>query len=169
MGDYILFTQYNYEKAFRVEVSGKRISVYKHTWEGLAIEELYKKPSIFDPVFTIKDHMCIYCGYDEHKPLDPFYLGNSLIIRLDKNKYIFVGEFIYAFQMDDVITYFASPMIKEQAFPYFLTNTHCYLLLDNVRIPLNYTGNPYQWYYNGNESKGEEFKYRMLCDNYLAG
>ena len=165
MKSYNLYTQYDYERNFRVEVDDEKVRVYLHAWEALDKSMAFRA---YQPIINLKSHICIYVGIDENDPDDSLRFSNTLIIRATENKYIFVGEVIYAFELDDTITYYTSPMIKGQSFPYLLTDTHCYLLLDNVRIPKIYEGNPYEWYYNGNEDKGEEFDCRLLHDNYLA-
>ncbi len=159
MEPYIFYTHYEYEKIFRVEVDGERIRIFKHTWEALDKDEN-------DYVLDLKTFENMYLGVQPDDIYDSFYHGNTLLIKATKNRYVFVGEMVYAFELDDEITYYSSRVIKGQPFPYFLTKNHCYLLLDNIRIPLNYEGDPYEFYY-ANQNIGQKVDYKLLCDNYI--
>ncbi len=159
MEPYIFYTHYNYERLFRVEVDGQIIRIFKHIWEVLDKDEK-------DFIIELKSFENIYLGVQPNNIYDSFYHGNTLLIKVTNNKYLFVGEMIYAFELNDEVKYYSSRVIKGQAFPYFLTDSKCYLLLDNVYIDKNYEGDPYEWYYN-NQDKGVDFDYRLLCDNYI--
>jgi hypothetical protein len=159
MTNIILHTFYNYERVFRIVINKFNIKIYKHTWEALP-----KNQSDF--VLELKSHICIYTGFQEND-MDKFYIGNTILIKLTKNKYMFIGEMIYTLDIDEPIISYNSEVIRGQPFPYATTENYCYLFLDNVRIPLIYEGNPYEHYYNATQKGVEEFDYDLICDNYL--
>jgi hypothetical protein len=137
MEPYIFYTHYNYERIFRVEVDGPRICIFKHMWEILDKDKN-------DYIIELKSFENMYLGTQPGDIYDSFYHGNTLLIKVKDNKYIFVGEIVYGFELDEDILYYSSRVIKGQPFPYFLTKNHYYLLLDNVRIPINFEGDPYE-------------------------
>jgi len=160
MGKDIFLTHFNYERVFRVEVNGFTIKIYKHTFEALQNNE-----KCF--ILELKTHKYIYVGFKPDDPYDKFYIGNTLLIKISDTKYMFVGEIIYIFDLDETILAYSSNVIRGQPFPYFITSKYCYLLLDHVRIPLDYDGDPYEYYYNNILDGADEFDYRLVCDNYL--
>jgi hypothetical protein len=159
----VIHTQYLYDKIFRVEITGTEVSIFKHCWECL-------EKCVKDFVIKLENHMCIYIGYDSRHKDDPFYYGNSIIIRVNDKLHIFVGEDVHAFYLEEPILGFSSNLIKGQSFPYIETSSGYYLLLEKVFLSKkkNKDGiDPYDLYYIY-EAKGfQEYKFFEMSKNYL--
>jgi hypothetical protein len=80
--------------------------------------------------------------------------GNSLLVKLDGDDYIYVGDTIGRFKLDDLVVGYKSPIGNSGVpYPYIETKDWYYLLLEKVRIPkFNVKGgDPYKTYYAKNE------------------
>jgi hypothetical protein len=80
--------------------------------------------------------------------------GNSLLVKLDGDDYIYVGDTIGRFKLDDLVVGYKSPIGNSGVpYPYIETKDWYYLLLEKVRIPKSNVkgGDPYKTYYAKNE------------------
>ncbi len=80
--------------------------------------------------------------------------GNSLLVKLDGDDYIYVGDTIGRFKLDDLVVGYKSPIGNSGVpYPYIETKYWYYLLLEKVRIPKSNVkgGDPYKTYYAKNE------------------
>jgi len=92
------------------------------------------------------------------KPSTPWwYGGNSVLLKLQNNKYIFIGESIFSFSTpsNDKITSFSSPMGNSAVpYPFAVGHKYTYLFLEHIYVP-NSTlrdfdtdlQDPYDWFY----------------------
>lgn len=159
----VIHTRYFYDKIFRVEVTGNEVSIFKHCWECL-------EPGVNDFVIKLDYHLCVYLSYDTIHENDPFYMGNSVIVRVDKRLHIFIGEEVYAFYLDEPIINFNSYSIKGQSFPYILTPSGYYLLFDKLFLPREKNIediNPYELYHLHKKEGFKEYTFFEMCSNYL--
>ena len=61
--------------------------------------------------------------------------GNSLLLQISKNKYIYVGSSIYMFQIDDTIISYKSPIGNSDVpYPYAIGTKYTYLMIEKVYI-----------------------------------
>jgi hypothetical protein len=97
-----------------------------------------------------------------------YFDGNTILIKLKQNKYIFIGASIYIFTIDYEIIKYVSPIgNNDVSYPYAIDiKNNYYLMLDSVIIPKNSMTNysksnfdPYNYYYNcENKNKLNKFK-----------
>jgi hypothetical protein len=136
-------THDNGSKAFRVYVDGKKIAIYKGKYsEGdeIHFDKLVKE-------LTVKD---IYIGKPE---------GNSILLKIAKNRYMHIGTEVYEFDMDDKVDHYFS-MIGNSDVPYpvLLGTENVYFMIDGDhtyiprdKFPSNLTmtqwKNAYSYYY----------------------
>lgn len=92
-----------------------------------------------------------------------FGLGNSVLIKVNATKYIYVGSQIYSFApvKGDVIKSYHSPIGNSDVpYPYAIGATHTYILLDAVAVPnelLDLKADIYeQWYFVQNKRQCEQ-------------
>ena len=134
-------------RPFRVTVRGLTVSVYKGTFA----DETYA----YDQLIRTAKVKRIYLGKDGAA------VGNSVLLHLSGNKYMYVGSEIYEFQMDDAVTaYFSLIGNSDVPYPVLLGDTNVYFMLDRTYVPrssfppeMKDWKNAYNWYYNGIEQK----------------
>lgn len=91
--------------------------------------------------------------------------GNSVLLQLTGNTYMFIGNEIYSFVSFDEITGYMSPMGNSAVpYPYAIGKTNTYLLVENTWIPNNLLAardvsraadaDPYDIYYNSDVQTG---------------
>lgn len=65
------------------------------------------------------------------------YPGNSILVCLDKNKYLYVGDEIYSFSLahDSIVSYFSPVGNGMVPYPYAVGEHHTYFMLDKKCVP----------------------------------
>ena len=130
-------------RPFRVYVSSKKVAIYKDINLGTLNEEPDYSKLIKE--LTVKE---VYIGKStghaegaDHRPNEAdFFKGNSMLLHVSGNRYIYVGSSIYEFQMDDKVDQYFS-MVGRNDVPYpvllgtdnvyfMLEEDHCYLSRD---------------------------------------
>lgn len=106
---------------FKVEVLSNCIKVYK-----------LKKPDFEKyeetPILTFNEYIKLYVAKEKPK-------GNSLILHLKDDKYIFIGWNIYKITISDGIKEFHSEINNSDVpYPYIVGNEYTYFLLENEKI-----------------------------------
>ncbi len=163
-----------YEKIFRVEINEetKTAEIYAEAWEELIPKKLNLKTVIN---FERAEHiMSLY--YEEYrvgssyydsldmstvgsdklvvkKCLDTSYIGNSLLFRVDKEEYIYIGHLIGKIIIKDKVLDYVSPVYKGNSYPYIIGEKNVYLLTlcsyiskqhfkdVDLNLPQNYAAN----------------------------
>lgn len=117
-------------RPFRVIANVNGIFVYKNTSVG------YDQPEIYsDLVLQIKDFLGYWFGFDTtpHK-----FHGNSILIQLRTDKYVYVGNEIYAFMTDEKIIDYLSPVGNSDVpYPVAYGKKFVYFMLDKEKIKIN--------------------------------
>lgn len=70
-------------------------------------------------------------GYDSTANLSH---GNSILIKLNIGKYLYIGHEMYHFTTDDIITEYVSPVIDNTPRPVAFGKKYIYFMLDNMMI-----------------------------------
>ncbi len=103
----------------------------------------------------------------------PCFDGNSILLKMDKKKYIFIGTEIYSFTSENEIVSFVSPVgnndvpypyaIDTKGNFYFLFNEYAVLKIDDV----SKHGDPYDYLYfvTGNIGKVENIEWMYFGNN----
>jgi len=117
-------------------------------------------------------------------PKNDYFEGDSVLIKINRKKYVYIGECIYEFIIDDEIIKFYSPNVNSDVpYPYAIGIKNTYLMLDHVYarhvepigatrvyIPnfLSSSIDPYQQYY-GYAQFPVKFtkKTNILINNYI--
>jgi len=130
------YTHDNGARPFKVVVTlNNKITIYKLT----GLTELYTTK-----VLEIDDYRKLFVGYDRRYPEEE---GQSILIKLNKYKYISVGADIYEFETDDEIKEYVSEIGNSDViYDYAIGQEYIYLLLEKKKLLIdNY--NPYSLYY----------------------
>ena len=123
-----------------VTPSTKTIEVFKNEFIGNGTYKMGKK------VLNVITYQKIFIPKKDK--------GNSLLVKLDGDDYIYVGDTIGRFKLDDLVVGYKSPIGNSGVpYPYIETKDWYYLLLEKVRIPKSNVkgGDPYKTYYAKNE------------------
>jgi hypothetical protein len=88
--------------------------------------------------------------------------GNTILLEMDTNEYIFIGQYVESFKSLSKIIYYASPIGNSGCpYPYAIDDKgNYYLLLEDVVMMCNELiesfEDPYELYYDGNSFNLEE-------------
>ena len=115
----IYYTMDNGSEKYKVIVDDKKIIIFilnKTKYDFLTIKK-YK--NIFIGKSSIK-----YSPYKEK------FIGNSILIEISKNKYVFIGYTIYDFVTKEPILKYESPMGNSSVpYPFAISEKYTYLIL----------------------------------------
>ena len=137
--------------------------------------KIYKcdNDDIIDPynelVVTIPLYHKIYIGRD--KECDDecgtfFSDGNSILVHVNDNKYIYIGSIIIEFEIDDdiIISYFSPIGNNDVPYPYARGIHNTYLMLDEIIIPNDdiIMDDPYHQYYWHTPSREKYIRFKNI-------
>jgi hypothetical protein len=109
----VFYTYNNGTRPFKVVVEDGKISIFS---------ELKDSEGLYNPnVLFIAKPQTIMIGTD---PRNPDYDGNSILLHLHSDVYVFVGYRIFQFQSLSPITHFWSRMGNSDNYPYAVTENN---------------------------------------------
>ena len=95
--------------------------------------------------------------------------GNSILLQITKNNYVFIGSSIYTFEHKNKINKFISPVGNNDVpYPYAIDINNNYILFSEYKImndvPKKYISDPYEYYYfDENKNKSiSKLKYKTI-------
>jgi hypothetical protein len=107
-------THDNGSRPFRIYIDGSTVSIYKD-------DSLVK-------TITVKK---VYLGKGKGSAI-----GNSILLHLSGNKYVFVGHEVYEFQMEDMVdSYYSLIGNSDVPYPVLLGSDYVYFMLDHCYVP----------------------------------
>lgn len=152
------FTHDNYNRPFCVYIDETKneVHVYKRH-DGEYSKELQYYTVLIRTFKTSK----IFIGESPLSPMTEYsgaygaeFDGNSILLKINDNKYVFIGETIYSFNTSNEIVKFVSPVGNNDVpYPYAIDDKDNYYFLletDNgiLNIPdISHREEPYQFYY----------------------
>ena len=169
----IYFIHDNGGVPFRVAIDElrKRAIIYQYdfdqSYESGNLEET-------EPIILDTEYERVFLGGPLPDPFitdgNEFELGNSILLHITGNRYIFIGMYIYEFESAEPIIEYISPIGNNDVpYPFAKTASETFLLiedavLDNklleeegIKYP-NYAYNPYMIYYKfGNQTFGNVY------------
>ncbi len=126
----------NYNRPFIAVVGSGKVTIYstKHT-DSKPIQYLKDKEILST------SHLKVFIGdndlKDNHYAKKGMFPGNSILIKVSPQKYIYVGDQIYSFKTDDPITSYYSPLGNNQVpYPYAVGEKSVYFMLDRIAVPV---------------------------------
>jgi hypothetical protein len=109
-------------RPFRVFIDGSSVSIYKGTNDSDEYNKLIKKVNAKE----------IYIGKGQYKS----FLGNSILLQLVGNNYLYIGSEIYEFKMEDEVkAYYSLVGNSDVPYPVLLGTTYVYFMLDHCYVP----------------------------------
>ena len=124
---------------FKVEDRGDAVQI----WKQRAEEELWRR---YAPLIEIS-YTEIFPGrfphrrwrpdVKEHYRWKPSYKGNSVLLSLGDNKYVFIGQSIWEFSTggDRILEYYSPIGNSDVPYPFAVGENYTYLMLEKVRVP----------------------------------
>jgi hypothetical protein len=146
------YTHDNGSRPFAIDVEGGVVDVFKKTSDG---GDVYTDM----PIITFHPER-VFIGNSPECPMTIFsggfgsrFDGNSILLHIRNNEYVFIGSEIYKFQCDGNIVVFVSPVGNNDVpYPYSITdNGDVYLMIENVilrNFDINEHPDPYDYYYD---------------------
>lgn len=135
------FIHDNGARPFEVRVSGKNVEIYKGEFRKLAdgktidydnmdYNKLLKKLAVKE--VHLGKSPCIKAADGCGAP----FVGNTILLHLSGNKYMYVGGSIYEFTMEDEFdAYYSLIGNNDVPYPVLLGSKYVYMMLDHVFIP----------------------------------
>ena len=131
----------NGSSPFRVEVAGKRVAIYKGTlikrldgsldYGTYEYNELLIKRTVRE--VHLGESTCDPASYISDKACDAETIGNSILLHLSGNKYMYVGSEIYEFTMeDDFEAYYSTIGRNDVPYPVTIGSKYVYFMLDGT-------------------------------------
>ena len=166
------YTHDNGGRSFKVNITGNKISIYK-LQENLFndsndnnIRKYTDKPILTYQVqkyFIGKSPKCkmtLFSG-----GYGPSFDGNSILLHINDNNYIYIGEKIYSFTSKTNIVKYISPVGNSDVpYPYAIdSNSNVYLMIENVILG-KYNSEKYDDPYNQYYSEYSLLKYKGIQD-----
>ena len=171
------FTHDNGGRPFLVYVAKNKVSIYRipkkryisdddwskkennNRWMHVELIKKYKSSKIFIGKSPLND-MTRYSGGHGKK-----FDGNSILIKIKKNRYVFIGWEIYEFTSNEEIKEYYSPVgSNDVPYPVAISDTNVYFMLDYKYVPIDkfelfnkkVKENAYSYYYGHSGEKALE-------------
>ena len=151
---------------FKVTIRGLTVDIYKQTWTSNGIV-LDKKP-----ILTFKPKK-IFIGKSPKNKMTEFsggygskWDGNSILLHINRNKYIYIGPEIYSFTSKPIESY-VSPVGNSQVpYPFAVDIDKNYYLMEE-HVIIHYD-DPYNVYYSiihpdDHNISVKPIDYKLLC------
>ena len=145
-------THDNGSRPFKVVIADGNVKIY--TRIPNSIEEFNSEPYLtYDPLQIFIGKSPLNEMTDFSGGWGPEFDGNSILLKTNDLKYIFIGHKIFSFKPQGEIIKFVSPVGNNDVpYPYAIdTNDNFYLLIENVivkNIPENAQADPHYYYYD---------------------
>ena len=159
-------TYYTYDnglRAFKVVIDNKKVYVYKYKkYDENTDTTLYSEKSIKYEKKNFFKYKNIFIGKSPKNKTTiasggygAKFTGNSILLQITKNKYIFIGHIIFSFTSKSEIKKFVSPLGNNDVpYPFAIDiDGRYYLMIEDVIIDKitnikKYDNDPYEFYYN---------------------
>lgn len=155
----------NFRRPFKVEIEGDLVKVFKNTYSNeLGEKEIFSNRPTLE--FEVEK---VFVGKDPNraellKMYNQSFDGNSILLKLKNNEYIYIGDKIFKFKPEAEITKYLSPVGNSDVpYPYAKDKEgNYYLMIEDAIISGVPRGEePYDIYY-GFSSNPVEIKVKKL-------
>jgi hypothetical protein len=110
-------------------------------------------------------YMRAFVGLESTKEDDPYYIGNSVLLRLTSTQYMFVGRSIYTFTCESVIQDFYTPVSdRDVPYPYGVDDRGRHWLFEiseDSGIPVLKRDDTYYRLYPDRDSYGHYWRHKI--------
>jgi len=127
----------NFARPFEVSVDGNTVSIVKGKYNETKDEYEYNKEV---KVYTVDN---IWIGKssgpphaDHSKAQARLFVGNSILLQIAKKRYVYIGDSIYEFDMEDEVEkYFSLIGNNDVPYPVLRGSKNVYFMLDRKYVP----------------------------------
>lgn len=127
----------NFARPFEVSVDGNTVSIVKGKYDETKDEYDYNKEV---KVYKIDN---IWIGKssgpphaDHSKAQAKLFVGNSILLQIAKKRYVYIGDSIYEFDMEDEVEkYFSLIGRNDVPYPILRGSKNVYFMLDRKYVP----------------------------------
>jgi hypothetical protein len=127
----------NFARPFEVSVDGNTVSIVKGKYNESKDEYDYNKEV---KVYTVDN---IWIGKssgpphaDHSKAQAKLFVGNSILLQIAKKRYVYIGDSIYEFDMEDEVEkYFSLIGRNDVPYPVLRGSKNVYFMLDRKYVP----------------------------------
>lgn len=128
------FTHDNGGRPFMVNINKNNVEIYKYS-NNLDIDHEITKNDYNILVKTYKNVNKIFIGNsikgDDANGNKKFGLGNSILLKIGNNNYVFIGDYVYEFQsLDNIIDFFSMIGNSDVPYPVAIGEKNVYYLID---------------------------------------
>lgn len=129
-------------RPFLVKISDKKIDIYTIDFDYTCVTMNDIKDDIYIYDHSITGFEKVFIGKSPLNPMTKFsgghgpkFDGNSILVKMSKNKYIYIGSEIYSFNTTDEIIKYTSPVGNNDVpYPFATGTKRTYLMTENVYI-----------------------------------
>ncbi len=145
------FIHENYDRPFLVYVRNNTVHTYKiptkkyyYSEKDYSKDDSKNKPFYIELVKIYKTKK-IFIGKSPLIPMTKFsgghgnkFDGNTILLQIEPNKYVYIGSNIYEFKTNDIIENYYSPVGNNDVpYPVALGTKNIYFMLDKTYVPNN--------------------------------
>ncbi len=118
-------------RPFKVVIGTKDAWIYKCPESNEKLIKQYKFKKVFIGKSTGKPRMA------DHEPNESKqFIGNSILLQLSGNKYVYIGDYIYEFSPEDeIVKYFSLVGHSDVPYPVAVGTENVYFMLDKKYVP----------------------------------
>lgn len=165
------YIRYNWRKPYIVYIKGNDVIIYRKTIYNICkpndrynkFVKKYKASKIF--IGRSSKNMSIA------KVVGDEYNGNTILIKISDNRYVYIGHSIYSFKSRATIERYASPIGDEDIpYPYARDSNGTFYLLKNKimlhKVPKIYKENVYSYYKAIDSDIGDMYNVKKAVINF---
>jgi hypothetical protein len=157
----------NGSKPFVVDVYPSHIEIYKQILKNIDGKEQYErdrkiKDTTYKKIFIGDNNLKITEGVAPKG----MYPGNSILVQINNEEYIYIGHEIYSFNIhegDKILRYYSPVGNSAVPYPYAIGEKYTYFMLDRQTVPndiLDLKKNGYEQFY-GFKIMNEELRTKI--------
>jgi hypothetical protein len=161
-GDADYFIHHNGSRPYLVYVNSKnnKVDIYK-----IPLEEYYVKGEGYDSKSSFVELIASYEPIQVFIGKSKLYIsefdGNSILLRLNKEEYVYIGPVIYEFKTDDDITIYHSPVGNSDVpYPFAIGEKNVYFVEEQCYV----TREEYDAYVPKNCTDASHYYYSPDCN-----
>lgn len=167
------FIHDNYDRPFIVYIKSYNVYVYRIPKNRFYLDEDFSQNLYVDKIKKFKSAK-IFVGKSPKIKMTilsgghgPRFIGNTILLKIKKNVYVFIGLNIYEFKTDDEIIKYYSPVGNNDVpYPVAIGKKYFYFMISKTQIPVEYfnelkageKADAYSYYY-GHKGKEPLSKY----------
>ena len=132
------FIHDNYSKPYLVIIKDFTAEIYKsnNNIDNPKYDKLYKKYKFIKKFIGKSSGLSKGCSHKKEE--SKLFNGNTILLQLTQNKYVYISKIIYEFKINEKVKKYYSPVGNNDIpYPIILTEKYIYFMLDRQKILLD--------------------------------